>query len=318
MKNFGELKTDVGALMQRSETAFLTNVGVWLNLSHKLLADVYDYWLDLQDIHNFTTVDGQGDYPLPNRFDKPIRLYDLTNDRKIAIQTEEEYFDANISNIADANEGDVSTARIYGTVGSRVPISTSGDTVKVKSSYVTEPDAVVIRVEGYLDSSMLIIGYENITIPIVASTTFVAGTTTFYKITHISKSINTTGYITIANSAETTIETLSPNERVSRHKVLKLGLIPDDSVTSMRLLFKKTVLEMVNSYDYPFTECDRYLTLDALGWALKQDTKDQEAEFTWSKATEALKMLLVNQNSKLGPDYTHKVVSVWLSAHRSW
>lgn len=233
----------------------------------------------------------------------------------MTIKTEEEYFDDNIANIIDVNKSKPDTARIYGTVGVRVPISTSGDTVKVKSSYATEPTAVVVRIEGYIDSSFLILGYENITIPVTGSTTFVAGTTTFYKITHISKSINTTGYITVANSAGTTLETLAPNERVSRHKVLKLGLIPNATI-AMRLLYKKNAIELVNDYDYPFTECDRYMIMDAVGWAQKQEGKDQQAEFTWNKATEALKALLLAQNNKLGPDYIHKVTSVWAQAHR--
>ena len=316
MYNFGELKEKVGILVQRSGDAdYLTKIGVWLQLSHKLLAEIYDYWFDLQDKYNFNTANGTEDYPLPNNFDKPFRLYDIDNNKKMAIKTEEEYFDDNIANIIDVNKGKPDTARIYGTVGCRVPISTSGDTVKVKSSYATEPTAVVVRIEGYIDSSLLILGYENITIPIVASTTYVAGTTTFYKITHISKSINTTGYVTIANSSETALETLAPNERVSRHKVLKLGLIPNATI-AMRLLFKKTAIEMVNDYDYPFMDCSRYLIMDAVGYAQKQEGKDQQAEYTWGKAAEALKVLLANQNSKLGSDYQHKVISTWASAHR--
>ncbi len=316
MFNFSELKTKVGELCQRSDdTNYLTKIGVWIQLSHKLLADIYDYWIDLQGIHDFSTADGTEDYPLPNNFDKPFRLFDLTNKKKVNPITEEEYSDGNISSIANATEGNSENYRLYGTTGSTVAISTSGDTIKVKSSYATEPTAVVVRIEGYIDSSLLILGYENITIPVVASTTYVVGITTFYKITHISKSINTTGYITIANSAGTVLENLASNERVARHKVLKLGLIPD-GVHSMRLLFKKTVIELVNDYDYPFTECDRYLIMDALGWSQKQDTKDQQAEYTWSKAAEALKILLANQNNKLGPDYIHKITSNWLAAHR--
>jgi hypothetical protein len=316
MYNFLELKTKVGQLIQLStDTDYLEKIGIWLQLSHKLLADIYDYWIDLQDIHNFSTVDGQEDYPLPNRFDKPFRIKDFTNKIDINIKTEEEYADGNLSSIVAATEGNSDTARIYGTTGVRVPISTSGDTVKFKSSYVTDPVAVVVRIEGYLDSSMLILGYENITIPIAASTTFVAGTTTFYKITHISKSVNSTGYITIANSTGTTLDTLAPNERVIRHKVLKLGLIPD-GIHSLRVWFKKIPNEMVNDYDYPFTECSEYLIMDAYGYALKQQTKDQEAEYAWNKAEKILRILLTNQQSKLGPDYIHRAVSVWTSAHR--
>ena len=287
-----------------------------MQLSHKLLADIYDFWLDLQDIYNFTTVNGTEDYPLPNRFDKPFRLYDLTNKKKIdEFQTEEEYFDGNVANIVNASKAIPNIARIYGIAGSTVPISTSGGTVQAKSSSASDTGGIVVRVEGYIDSALLIIDYENITISTSSPTTFVAGTKTFYKITHISKSANTTGYITIANSSSTTLETLAPNERVARHKVLKLGKIPK-AAYSMRLLFKKIPFELVNDYDYPFTECDRYLIMDAFGWALKQDTKEQEAEYAWGKAAEALKILLANQNNKFGSNFQHQMISEWMGAHK--
>lgn len=317
MRNFGELKNDVGVLVQRSDDSdYLTKIGVWLNISHKLLADIYDYYNDLQDVHNFTTVSGTETYGLPNRFDKPFRLYDLTNKRKLEIITEEEYTDSNLVSIINATTGKPGYARIYGVRGSTTVISTSGDTVQVKSSSSSDTGGIIIRIQGYIDSALLIEDFENITISATSPTTYVAGTKTFYKITHISKSANTTGYITIANSSGTVLEYLAPVERVARHKVLKLGLIPNAAI-SMRLLFKKTIFEMVNSYDYPFTECDAYLTLDVWGWALKQDKQDQQAEFAWNKAKDALEILLTNQGNKLGPDYQHKVISAWAQAHRN-
>jgi len=316
MRNYGELKNDVAILSQRAgDSDYLTKIGVWLNLSHKLLSEIYDYWFDLQDTHNFSTVDGQENYALPNRFDKPFRLYDLTNNRHINIKTEEEYFDGNIANIADAQEGTPGTARIYGVQGVTTQVSSSGDTVKVKSSSDSDTGSIIVRVQGYVDSSLLIEDFENFTISPSSPTTYVAGTKTFYKITHISKSANTTGYITISDYTGTVLEYLSPVERIARHKILKLGLIPSDTY-SMRLLFKKTPFEMVNDYDYPFTECDRYLTLDALGWSLKWDTKDQQAEYTWSHAEKALKILLAGQNNKFGPSYQHQAINIWVQAHR--
>jgi hypothetical protein len=317
MYNFSEIKTKIAILSQReADTDYISKIGVWVNLSHRLLSEIYDYWIDLQDVYNFSTVDGQESYHLPSRFDKPLRLYDITNNRKITIKTEEEYFDSNIANIADAVEGQPSYARIYGSLGSTVPISSSGSTVQVKSSSASDTGSIVVRIQGYVDSNLLIEDYENVTVSAVTPTTYVSGSKTFYKITHISKSANTTGYLTIANSTGTVLEYLAPNERVARqHKVLKLGLIPDDAY-SMRLLFKKSITELVNDYDYPFTECDRYLILDGWGWSLKQDKEDQRAEMAWGKAAEALKVLLANQNSKFGPDYQNKIESVWLNAHR--
>ena len=317
MWNFSELKTKVAELAQRSnDDNYKTKIGTWLQMSHKFLADINDLWIDLQDVYNFSATGGKEDYPLPNRFDKPFRLYDLTNDKKLTVITEEEYFDGHITAIADAEEQTAPEyARIYGVAGSSVPIATTGDTVKAKSSNATESVAIIVTVSGYIDSSLLIEDSEDITIVAASANTFVAGTKTFYKITKIAKSANTTGYIIIANSTGTTIETLAPHERIARHRVLKLGKIPSQT-NSMRLLFKKIPYEMVNDYDYPFCECDRYLIMDAWGWALKQDDKEQQAAFAWGKAKEALETLLLNNSKALGTSYQHKIISNWLQAHR--
>jgi hypothetical protein len=317
MYNFGELKFKVGELAQRSDDSnYLAKIGIWLQLSHRFLSEIYDYWLDLQDVHNFSTVDGQEDYPLPGRFDKPLRIFDLTNKTKIKIQTEEEYFDENISAIADADEGTSDTARIYGSTGSLIPLASTGSIVKVKSSSSSDTGSIKVMIEGYIDSARLILDEEEIIISTGTPTTYVSGTKTFYgKLTQISKSANTVGYISVANSADVVIETIAPEERVVRHKVLKLGKIPS-GVNSMRLLFKRTVKEMVGEYSYPFTECDRYLIFDSFGFALKQDKEDSRAEFAWGKAAEALKVILANQNSKLGPEFQHKMVSKFLKMHK--
>jgi hypothetical protein len=317
MYNFGELKAKVGELAQRSgDTDYLTKIGIWIQLSHKNLADIYDYWLDLQDVHNFDTVDGQEDYPLPGRFDKPLRIFDLTNKTPITIKTEEEYFDENISAIAGAEESTAQYARLYGTSGSLTPLASTGDTVKVKSSSASDTGSIKVRIEGYIDSSRLILDEEEITISTASPTTYVAGTKTFYgKLTQISKSANSVGYFSVANSAGTVIETIPPNERLVRHKVLKLGKIPS-ATASIRLLFKRTVREMTDDYEFPFTECDRYLIFDAFGFALKQDKEDQRAEFAWGRASDALHVILANQNSKLGPEFQHKMLSKFLQMHR--
>lgn len=317
MRMFGEINNDVAVLAQRSgDSDYIAKIAVWTRLSHKALSEVNDFWRELSDVHNFTTVDGQEDYPLPQRFDKPFRLFDLTNKREILPDIEEIYNEDNLSAIADGTEDAPSKYRIYGQAGVRVPISTSGDTLQVKSSSSEDTASPVVRIRGFIDSAFLIEDTEEIEVSATSPTTFVAGTKTFYKITQVSKSANTTGYLTIANSSDETLETLAPSDRIARHFVLKLGKIPDDAY-SLRLLFKKTVSEMNDDEDYPFTECDRYLTFDAWGYALKQDKEDQRALFAWQKADEALKTILINQANKYGTKHQDKVVSTWLSAHRN-
>jgi hypothetical protein len=317
MLNFGELKAQAAILAQRSGDAdYVTKIGSWMSLSHQLLSEIYDYWFDLQDIYNFTTVDGTEAYALPNRFDKPLRLLDLTNKKTIHPQTEEEYTDLNLGNIVDADEGIPDKFRIFGTQGVTTQIASTGKTVQAKSSSASDTGAYTVRVTGYIDSALLIEDSEDITISTSSPTTYVAGSKTFHKITQVSKSADTTGYITLADSDSTVLEYLAPKERVARHKVLKLGLIPA-SAYSMRLMFKKKANKLSNDGDYPFTECDRYLIMDTLGFALAQDKDKVGAEQAWKEAEKSLKFLLQNQSNKLGPDYQHEVLSKWASAHKN-
>jgi len=317
MRNLTELTNDAAVLAQRSGDAdYLTKIKIWIQMTHKWLSEEYDFWNELQDIYNFSSVASQEGYPLPNNFDKPFRLYDLTNNKKIDPEVEEVYFDGNVANISGVVTAVPDKYRLYGVLGSRVAIVSTGTTLQVKSSSSADTGSIVVRVKGYIDSNLLILGYENITVSTGTPTTYVAGTTTFYKITHISKSANTTGYITIAQADNTVLETLASTERITRHKVLKLGKIPT-GVYSYRLLYKKTVAEMVNDYDYPFVECDRFLVYDCAAWAYEQDKDSVRAGQLRQVAAQALMTILKNQNNKLGTDYQRKIINKWLTAHRT-
>lgn len=320
MFNYSELKNHAAVLAQRSgDTTYEDDkIGIWINLSLEFLYGVYDYFPSLEDTHNFTSVDGTENYYMPKRFNKPMRIKDLTNDKEITILTEYEYVDSNVSNIADSTEGVPDVARFYGVKGIGLDISSSGTIVKVKSSSATETTAVVVRVEGFVDSSRTILDFENITVPTTASSTFVSGTKTFYDIIHVSKDRDSDGYITVANSADTTLTILSSIERVSEHRVLKLGLIPDASTYSYRIWFKKKFTKLVNANDYPFVEADDFIIFNTAKIALAQDKETMERANQYDKwAKEALNILLTNLQGKHGPSYQHKITNVWANAHRS-
>lgn len=320
MEHFKGLKDNVGVLSQRSVDAdYLTKIGVWVNLSVDFLYRSYDWWPQLQATpFNFSTVDGTEDYLMPNQFDKPLRVVDLTNKKGLSIRTEEEYFDGNLGSIADATkEKSPSIARMFGVEGVQTPISSSGDTVKVKSSSASDTGNIVIRIEGYIDSGLTIIDFEDITVSSGTPTTFVAGSTTFYKITHASKSADTVGYITIANSSETTLSTIASFERVLMHKVMKLGKIPNQ-VNSMRVLYKRKNRKLVNDNDYPFVDADDFIILNSHGFALSQEKESVlRAEIIWKKAGETLLAVLTNVQGSLGPDYQHQILSNFTRSHRA-
>ena len=299
-----------------SDEAFEDNVvGPFLNLSQDFLGNSYDYWDELKgEPYNFTSVDGTALYYMPLAFDKPLRVYDLTNDKPITIITEEEYFDSNIANIADATEGDVTKFYFREVVGVKRQVATTGDTLQVKSSNSSDANKIV-RVEGYLDSSLTIVGYSDITI---SGTNYVAGTTTFYKILNVSKSGDTVGYVTLADSSSNVLAELGQNDRVARYKAFRLGLIPDDSVTSYRVLFKRRWRKMVSDYDYPFVDASGFLIYNAASLAFETQKEGLErATALRSRAMDEYKVLMQSVGNKLGPDYQHKYTSPLLQAHRS-
>ena len=316
MRTFGELKEDVAVLAQRSgDSDYKSKIATWLNLSHRFVYNIYDYWNETEDIHNFTTVASTGDYFMPTRFDKPLKIFDLTNNGKLSIVVEEDYFSANIANVADATETTApKTARLYGNSPVTKQVSTAGDTLQAKSSSASD-SSVVVRVQGYIDSALTVLAFENIT---VTGTTASTATSplTFYKIVHVSKASDSIGYITLEDSSGVDLVLLAPIDRVSRHKILKLGLIPSQA-NSMRILFKRDVDKMVNDNDYPFKDMDEFLTLDAWGYALSQEKEElQRATTVWGKARDALEVMLSSANNRLGPDFQKKFVSQWSQAHQ--
>ncbi len=317
MYTFSELKSNIATLVQRSgDTSYISDIGVWVNLSIQNLYNSYDYYDELKNVHNFTTVDGTARYYMPSDFEKPLRMYDITNDKKITWRTYEGYFDGNIANIADANESDADQVYFTEVVGVKVQVATTGDTVQAKSSSTSDTTQIV-RVEGYLDSGLTIIGYDNITLNGTTAATATSANT-FYKILNVSKSADTVGYVTVENSSGTDLTTLDSVQRVSRHKAFDLGRIPDDSTTSMRVLYKKKFRKLVNDNDYPFIECDDYIIYNATALSLQQNKETLERAVMFEKkAQEAKNFILLNQNTKLGPDYQHKMVSNITLAHRA-
>ena len=317
MLNFLEIKTETAKLAQRSEDEdYISKIGTWVNIAQQYLANVYDFYQELMDVYDFSSVDAIENYYMPFQFDKVLRVYDIENNKHLAVDTEFNYFDGNIANIADAIEGIPSVARVYGVSGVKRAISSSGTTVQVKSSSTSDVGGITIRIEGYLDSSKSILGYENVTVSTSAPTTYVAGVITFYKITKVSKDADSVGYITIADSSSNVLAELGQTDRVVQYKVMKLGLVPDDAY-DYRVLFKQRVRKLVNNNDYPFLDSDEFIILDSLGYCYAQEKETMDRAVTmWTKANDVLNSILMNQALKHGPDYQHRMESTWMQAHR--
>lgn len=319
MYNKGELNTNVAVILQRSgDAAYAAKIDTWLNLAQDYAFRAYDYYAELEDSFAFSTTSGTAAYYMPSSFDKPLRIYNLTNPKGLTIQTEETYEDSNISNIANGNTDVPSVARLYGISGVKATIASTGITLQAKSSSTADTAGYIVRIEGYIDAAMMVMDYENITITPGTPTTYATATTpkTFYKITRIAKSADTTGYISIANNSGTIIAIIASTERQSRYPVMNLGLIPD-ATYSMWVLFKRRINKMVNDNDYPFIDMDEFYINYASGFGLAEGKETLErANQLWTRADKVLFDVIRNQQTRLGENFQHKMVSRSSQAHR--
>lgn len=198
-------------------------------------------------------------------------------------------------------------------------VNASSFTLQAKTSSLDDNSGVVIRVEGWLDSSKTILGYENITITTATPTTYATATspTTFYGLTRITKSSDTTGYVTIADNSSTILATIAPSDRESRYPVLYLGLIPN-SVNVYEVLYKRKVKKLVDNNDYPFADIGNFMILHAVGYGLSEEKESVDrADRMWQRADVILNNLIRNEQLKNGTDFQHKFISGTASAHRS-
>lgn len=322
MKSFGETCLDVGYMVQRDQDAnYSSKIQNWVNLAQIKAVNAYDYWKALQSITPvFSSIAGQEVYYMPSDFDKPYRIYDLTNANKLVITTREEYYDANIYNISQSTQGQPLWAMFYG-ISAIAYVEKAGFTVKVKSSSVSDTAGYIVRVEGWLDAANTILGYTNITISSSSPTTYVTdpNSTTFYGITRITKSsYQTAGYFTIADSSGNVLATIPQDDTQSRYPNLYLGLIPN-AVINYQCLYKRRVKRMVDTNDYLFTEgIEDYVIMEATAYAYNEEKDTQpRAQQMFDEAKMLLGAHITNEQSKLGEDYQNKMIPQTFQAHRT-
>lgn len=316
MFSFIKVVEAIGDLVQRpitTDTNYRDKIKVWVNFDHSLLGNIYDWWNSLRERYEWTTENGKERYFLPSNFDKPLsKVFDKTNYKELDWKTENEYMKERLSVLTET--GKPSIARIFGERSVRTQISSSGNTVKAKSSSASDT-SVTIQIRGYIDTSKLIESFETITVTGTGYTT-ATSPKTFYEITQISKSADTVGYITIADGSDNILGYLIPEEYILRHKQLYLGADISDGEYDMELLYKRKIRRMVQDYDFPFIDCDNYLIYSGWGTALQEDKQFQMAEFILKRASQEMIRLVQNEAGQLGPEYQQKMESTFMQAHR--
>lgn len=319
MYTLSELVSNTAILAQRQgDATYADFFPIWLNMGQMYAANKYDFWSELQaGFWTFQSVANQEAYYMPNDFDKPTRIYDFTNNLKPTMITRENYSDANISTLSNAQTGVPQYAMLYGISAINI-VPTSAFTVQVKSSSAADNSNPVCFIEGWLDSAQTILGSTSITINSASPTTYTPdpNAVSFYGITKFTKSANTTGFISLANNSSALMATISPQDRESRYPILNLGLIPN-GVFNYEVLYKRRIKRLVNDNDYPFAEMDDFLTVYAAGYAYSQEKETAErAQQMFTMADKLLAEAIRNEMAKYGPDYQQKFVNQTAQSHR--
>lgn len=280
-------------------------------------ANKYDFWSELQSTYSFQTANAQQTYYMPSDFDKPTRIYDLTNNLKPTMITRENYFDANIATISNAQVGTPQYAMLYG-INAINTVPSGAFTVQIKSSSSSDTSNPIGFIEGWLDAAKTIMGSTSITISSSSPTTYVPdpNAVSFYGITRFTKSANTTGFISLANNLGTLMATIAPVDRESRYPVLYLGLIPAGTY-NYQTLYKRKVKRLVNDNDYPFADMDDFIITYATAYAYSQEKETAErAAQMLQQADKLLDLAIVNEMSKLGTSYQQKFQNLTQQSHR--
>ena len=189
----------------------------------------------------FATVASQRVYTIQKRVKYPfINLRQKSTDAIIEQMTAED-FDFFVPD--DSGTGTPGLYYLESFSGVANQPAVAGEVVYVVSSSTSDTSVVVVQ--GYDTSDNYIVDKITLT-----GTTQAASSSTFKKISSVSK-IKTVGTVTFRNSGSaTTYETLSPNETHSRRLAIGLHPIPGSVITIYGRGHSR-VPDLVNEYDVP-------------------------------------------------------------------
>lgn len=263
MLNFSEIKTQVGNLVERTDSAFLTKIEGWINARYRYIVGLRP-WFALLRQSTISTTSGQNYIILPNEVEEIIDIHERTNAIIIALRR---YYN-NLKRNLDSDlttQGVPIQANPIGTIGVLAALPSNG-TITMSSSSGSDTTQTV-RIRGY--NASLVPVTEAITLNGTSTQTSAnTYTATEGYEPKFSKDSDTIGIVTITRGA-TTIATLSSNERESRYKKFRLFPVPNQTYT-LYITWKKRIYKLENSDDTPELECDDALIRGAFADALRE------------------------------------------------
>jgi len=274
-KSFSVLKTNIGNMIQDSSSSMSTNIGVWINNRYRDVISRYE-WEELIINQSLTASATVSAYALDADVGNIMFINDVTNGCYLAGNTEQQFYEEHYDTFDDTGTPERYFTK-YDVVKAQ-PASAEKPTVKSSSASDTT-QSILLR--GISSNAEV---YETISLN---GTTAVTASNSYTRITGISKSSSTTGFISIMHNNESTLFSLMSRELLeSQYRQLHIHPIPTGDIV-YHIKAVRRILELSQTYDYPVIDVADTIELGAIAdsWRYKrQFAKAQQYEFMYEKS----------------------------------
>jgi len=255
-KSFSVIKTNIGAEVIDTSSAFATIIGRFVNRRYfQILRSIN--WRNINDAYTFDTVVGTQRYVLPDDFGKEISCTDTTNSGELSkFQIDELY------STYKTITGTGSIER-YAIVDSPVQAQPSAaSTLSIVSSSASDTSQTIL-IRG-ISSGVEV--YESVTLTGISAAT---SANSYTRIKGISKSGATAGYVTITSNSAAVTNAVIPLETLeTRYKILIIHYVPT-SVSTIALPYIVNPLPLSQDYDYPVIDIADLIEIGAIADCLR-------------------------------------------------
>jgi len=287
-KSYSQLKTNVGAEVQDTSSAFETITGRFINRRYFQILRAIN-WKEINVTHTLTMVSGTQNYVLPDDFYKPVSAYDTTNSVKIQLIDLDELYRNYGSEITST--GSVERGVIYDDFVQAQPTSASVLTFTSDSASDT---SITVQVRGISDS---VETYEEITLN---GTSDVNTANSYTQIRGISFSAARVGKVTVTSNSAAVTNAAIPREWLeTRYKLFKVHYVPTATAT-IDLPYIVKPFPLTQTYDYPRLDIADLIELGAIADAWKYKRQFQKAQYYELMFTQQLAEFIFDQENQSG------------------
>jgi len=293
-KSFSTMQTNVINEVMDTSTATKSIIKEYINARYFQILRAVN-WQSIRSDYTFDTVASTQEYVLPDDFGKEIMVVDKTNGVEL-VKTDLQRL---IMDLPDAYEDAGSVSKYYIREDTVRDQPSSASVIRVVSSSASDTTQTVL-IRGIVN------GVETSESVTLTGTTAANSTNSYSRVKAISKSANTTGYITLtSNSQAITIAVLAPKVLEARYKFIGLHYIPTTTLTvGVPYIIKP--LPLTEDYDYPIIDIADLIEVGAKAdaWRYKRQFAkanvfetlftSQLSEYIWDKENDPNKVIQFN------------------------